>query len=101
MIGIIGAAFDFREFGPAPDVWVAFQLDPNTNDQGHYFNAGGRLKPGVTVERAKARLQVSAADYRRKFPTALPAKPGLQRRARPRSARQRRAFVAPGAASAP
>jgi putative ABC transport system permease protein len=77
VIGIIGAAFDFREFGPAPDVWLAFQLDPNTKDQGHYFNAGGRLKPGVTVEQAKARLQVSAADFRRKFPTALPANQGF------------------------
>ncbi len=77
VIGIIGAAFDFREFGPAPDVWVAFQLDPNTKDQGHYFNAGGRLKPGVTVEQAKARLQVSAADFRRKFPTALQANQGF------------------------
>ena len=77
VIGIIGAAFDFREFGPAPDVWVAFQFDPNTKDQGHYFNAGGRLKPGVTVEQAKARLQVSAADFRRKFPTALPANQGF------------------------
>src|SRR4051812_47595834 len=69
VIGIIGAAFDFREFGPAPDIWLAFQLDPNTKDQGHYFSAGGRLKPGVTLQQAKARLQVSAADYRRKFPT--------------------------------
>ena len=28
VIGIIGPGFDFREFGPAPDVWVPFQLDP-------------------------------------------------------------------------
>ena len=77
VIGIIGAGFDFREFGPAPDVWVAFQLDPNTKDQGHYFNAGGRLKPGVTLAQAKARLKVSAADYRRKFPTALRANQGF------------------------
>ena len=77
VIGIVGAAFDFREFGSAPDVWVAFQLDPNTKDQGHYFNAGGRLKPGVTLQQAKARLQVSAADFRRKFPTALGPKDGF------------------------
>ena len=77
VIGIVGAGFDFRELGPAPDVWVAFQLDPNTKDQGHYFNAGGRLKPGVTLQQAKARLQVSAADFRRKFPTALGPKDGF------------------------
>ena len=77
VIGIVGAGFDFRELGSAPDVWVAFQLDPNTKDQGHYFNAGGRLKPGVTLQQAKARLQVSAADFRRKFPTALGPKDGF------------------------
>ena len=73
VIGIIGSSFDFREFGRAPDVWVAFQLDPNTKGQGHYFSAAGRLKPGVSLAQAKARLNVSGADYRRKFPTALQA----------------------------
>ena len=77
VIGIVGAGFDFRELGSAPDVWVAFRLDPNTKDQGHYFNAGGRLKPGVTLQQAKARLQVSAADFRRKFPTSLGPKDGF------------------------
>ena len=46
-------AFDVQEFGPAPEVWVPFQLDPNTTDQGHYFRATGRLKPGVTLEQAQ------------------------------------------------
>jgi len=31
----------------------------------------GRLKPGVTLEQAKARMQASAAEYKQKFPTAL------------------------------
>ena len=54
-----------------PEVWIAFQLDPNTKDQGHYFQSAGRLAPGVTVDQAKARLQVSAEEYKRKFPGAL------------------------------
>ncbi|MCX6633306.1 MAG: ABC transporter permease, partial [Candidatus Solibacter sp.] len=33
--------------------------------------------PGVTLAQAKARLKVSAADYRRKFPTALQANQGF------------------------
>ena len=71
VVGVLGAAFDVEEFGPAPEVWVPFQLDPNTKDQGHYFQAMGRLKPGVSIEQAKARLQASGAEYRRKFPTGI------------------------------
>ncbi|MDQ3486945.1 MAG: ABC transporter permease [Acidobacteriota bacterium] len=72
VVGVLGD-FDFREFGPTPQVWVLFQLDPNTADQGHYFQAMGRLKPGVTQQQADARLQASAADFRARFPTALNA----------------------------
>ncbi|HEY0284201.1 MAG TPA: ABC transporter permease [Vicinamibacterales bacterium] len=71
VIGIIGPAFDVGEFGPPLDVWVAFQLDPHTKDQGHYFSVAGRLKPGVALEQAKAQLNQSAAEYRRKFPRTL------------------------------
>ncbi len=71
IIGIVGPDFDVRQFGPAPDVWVPFQLDPNTTDQGHYFQAAGRLKPGVTLAQAQSRLQVSGAEYEAKFPNAL------------------------------
>ena len=71
VIGIIGPAFDVGEFGPPLDMWVPFPLDPNSNDQGHYFRAAGRLKPGVALEQAKAQLDASSGAYRRKFPRAL------------------------------
>jgi len=71
VIGIVGPEFDVRQFGPAPDVWVPFQLDPNTTDQGHYFQVGGRLKPGVPLAQAQSRLQVSAQEYVAKFPNSL------------------------------
>jgi predicted permease len=70
IVGVLGE-FDFAEFGPAPQVWTAFQLDPNTTDQGHFFQAAGRIKPGVTLEQAKARLDLSARDFERKFPRGL------------------------------
>jgi predicted permease len=70
VVGVLGD-FDFTEFGPAPQVWMPFQLDPNTTDQGHYFQVAGRLKAGVSLEQAKARMQVSAGDFRAKFPDAL------------------------------
>jgi len=71
VIGVIGQSFNVEEFGPAPEVWIPFQLDPNSADQGHYFQAAGRLKSGVTLDQAKAQLGLSANAYREKFTNAL------------------------------
>src|SRR5207302_3911891 len=54
-----------------------FQLDPHPTDQGHYFTAAGRLKPGVSLAQAKARLKVSIQDFRRKYPMALGSNQGF------------------------
>src|SRR5687767_3232355 len=59
VIGIIAPQFDVSEFGDVPELWVPFQLDPNTVDQGHFFQAAARLKPGVSLEQAQARLKLS------------------------------------------
>jgi len=69
--GVLASRFDFQDFGPAPEIWVPFQLDRNSRDQGHYFEAAGRLKDGVSLEQAKSRLDASAAGYREKFPDGL------------------------------
>jgi putative ABC transport system permease protein len=71
VIGIVGKGFDFQDFGPAPEVWVPFQLDPNTRDQGHYFRAAGRIKEGITLAQAQARLKQSSDEFRRRYPGAL------------------------------
>ena len=63
IIGIVGPGFDFGEFGPQPELYIPFQIDPQTSDQGHYFQAAGRLKAGVTLDQANARLKLSAAEY--------------------------------------
>jgi putative ABC transport system permease protein len=76
VIGVLGD-FDFEDFGPSPEVWTPFQLDPNSADQGHYFQAAGRLKPGVTLEQAKARMLLSANDFRAKFPNGIPKDNGF------------------------
>jgi putative ABC transport system permease protein len=77
IIGVVGATFNVAEFGPPPELWTAFQLDPNTTDQGHFFQVAARLKPGVTLDQAKARLQVSASEFRTRFPEALQANQGF------------------------
>jgi len=59
--------FNFEEFGPTPQVWTPYQLNPNTSDQGNYFLSVGRLKPGITLQQANERLGFSAGEYRRRF----------------------------------
>jgi putative ABC transport system permease protein len=77
IVGVLDGTTSFEELLTPPDVWIAFQLDPNTSSQGHYFQSAGRLAPGVTIDQAKARLQLSADAYRRKYPDALPANQGF------------------------
>ncbi len=73
VIGVIGPEFDIAEFGDAPDLFIPFQLDPDTVDQGHFFQSAARIRPDITLEQAQARLKLSADEYRAKFPQALQA----------------------------
>ncbi len=67
VVGITAPEYKM-EADPPVDVYVPFQIDPNSTDQAHYFTAVGRLKPGVTLEMARARLKLAADEFRRKFP---------------------------------
>ena len=49
-----------------PDVYVPFQLDPNSVQLGHYFNVAGRLKPGVTLAEANTELKAGYPEYARR-----------------------------------
>ena len=71
VVGVVGDSFDFRDFGAAPDVWTAFQLDPNTDAQGHYFTVAGRLAPGVSLTQAQTALEHSSVAYTERFPDTL------------------------------
>lgn len=55
----------------SPDVWMPFPIDPNSEDQSHYFQVAGRLKPGITLDMANAQLQFTTQEFRRKFPNSL------------------------------
>jgi putative ABC transport system permease protein len=70
IIGVMNPSLKI-EIDQPPDVYVPFQLDPNSTEQGHYFNAGARLKPGVTLAAANAQFKAAAEEFRRKFPQAM------------------------------
>jgi putative ABC transport system permease protein len=67
IIGIT-AAENRMEANPPIDVYVPFQIDPNSTDQAHTFTAFGRLKPGVTLAMARAQLKLAADEFRRRYP---------------------------------
>ena len=72
VIGILGPNFDSEQFDENPDVWVPFQIQPGSQESdGRLCIVTGRLKPGATIETARADLQRAAEEYRRTFPAAI------------------------------
>ncbi len=69
ILGVTSADFDPD---PVADLWLPFQFPPNSTDQAHYFRAAGRLKPGVTLDQAKAQLKLAYAEFKRRYPEADP-----------------------------
>lgn len=53
---------------PVADVFIPMQADPESINQGHYLMVAGRLKPGVTVEAAKADLKLAGERFREANP---------------------------------
>jgi predicted permease len=71
IVGVIDKSF-FTD--PQVDIWVPFQIEPNSTNLGHYFFVAGRLKPGVTLAQANAQLKLVADGYRRLYPQDMDAK---------------------------
>ena len=69
IIGVLGR--DYKT-DPEADIWIPFQFEPNSTNQGHFFLGVAMLKPGVTVAQANAQMKMAYADFRRKFPDADP-----------------------------
>ena len=68
VIGVLGPTF---KTDPIADIWLPLQADPNSTNQGHYLLCAARMRPGVTLDQAKAAMKLSAEEFRRKFPGPL------------------------------
>ena len=68
VIGVFGSTF---KTDPPADLWLPLQADPNSANQGHYLLCAARMRPGVTLDQAKAAMKLSAEEFRRKFPGPL------------------------------
>ncbi len=65
VVGVLGKSF-VSDAGA--DILLPFQFDPNSTNQGHYFSAAARLKPGATFAQANALLKVATDQFRRRYP---------------------------------
>ncbi len=75
IIGVLGKSF---VTDPTADLWVPFQIDPNSTNLGHYFLVAGRLKPGVSLDQANAELKLAAGEYRRLHPDDIGPEGGFK-----------------------
>ncbi len=65
IVGVLGKGY---VSDPAADLWVPFQFDPNSTDQGHYFAVAGMLRPGVTLAEANAQMKLATAEFHHLYP---------------------------------
>jgi len=68
VVGVLAQGF---AFDPAPDLYMPFQADPNSTNQGHFFRVAARLRPGVSLGSAKAALKLAGEEFKRLYPGAL------------------------------
>ncbi len=72
--GVVGPNFPSD---PPADIYLPIQADPNSTNQAHYLRSSARLKPGVTLEMAKAQMKLAAEEFKRKFPGSLGPQDGF------------------------
>jgi putative ABC transport system permease protein len=69
ILGVMPAGFEFPMDGKVPDLYLPLsRKDYGTDRETRSLGAIGRLKPGVTVERARTELQGIAARLARAYP---------------------------------
>jgi len=69
IIGVVGKDFDTD---PAADIWLPFQFEPNSTNQGHFFQAAAMLKPGITLAQANAQMKLAYGQFHRTYPDSDP-----------------------------
>jgi predicted permease len=65
VVGVLPATFISD---PPADIFIPLQADPNSVNQGHYLLVAGRLKPGVSLQSAKAQMRIVGERFRRANP---------------------------------
>jgi predicted permease len=65
VVGVLSQSFHPN---PPSDAWIPLQPDPSSTNQAHFLLATGRLRPGITLEQAKAQLKVVGERFKAQYP---------------------------------
>ncbi len=74
VVGILAAGF---QPDPSTDVWIPLRADPNSTNHANYLRVAGRLRPGVSLDEARAQMQIVAEHVRRLYPEWQAASEGI------------------------
>jgi predicted permease len=69
IVGVTGKDFVTDQ---EAELWLPFQFEPNSTNQGHFFQAAGMLKPGVTLIQANAQMKLAYGQFHRLYPQSDP-----------------------------
>ena len=64
IVGVTGKAF---VTDPEAELWIPFQFEPNSTNQGHFFQVAAMLKPGITVAQANAQMKLALQEFVRLY----------------------------------
>ncbi len=53
---------------PPAELWLPLQADPNSTNLAGTLHVAARLRPGVTIERARAQMALATEQFKEKFP---------------------------------
>ena len=76
VIGVLGSSL---LPDPTAEVWLPLQADPNNTNMAGTLRVAARLKPGVTLEMARAQMVVATEQFKQKFPNWVAQWPKEQR----------------------
>jgi predicted permease len=65
IVGVLAKSF---QSDPEAEIWLPFQFEPNSTNQGDYFSVAGMLKPGVTLAQANAQMKLASQQFHRDWP---------------------------------
>jgi predicted permease len=73
IIGVLAPNVDTSIFNVSPRVWLPIQIDPAATDHPPSLRVIARLRPGVSIEKARQDAQAASVAFRSAFPHAMKA----------------------------